>query len=34
MTEQDILNMLTEVVHPAQGSKSIIKLGDGSFRLD
>lgn len=27
MTEQEILNMLTEVVHPAQGSKSIIELG-------
>ncbi len=27
MTEQDILNMLNEVVHPAQGNKSIIELG-------
>lgn len=27
MTEQEILNILTEVVHPAQGSKSIIELG-------
>ena len=27
MTEQEILNILTEVVHPAQGNKSIIELG-------
>lgn len=27
MTQQEILNMLTEVVHPAKGSKSIVELG-------
>ena len=27
MTEQEILGVLTEVVHPARGSKNIIELG-------
>jgi Domain of unknown function DUF59. len=27
MTEQEILKLLTEVVHPGKGSKSIVELG-------